>query len=155
VALTSEAIDAAGAINSNWPVRLESAEPIEITGDSARLRQVLDNLLANVRAHTPAGTRTAVTVARHGDMAVLDVADDGPGLTDTDTERVFERFYRAEQSRSRDHGGSGLGLAIVAAIINAHHGTVAAGSNPAGGATFTITLPSRRAMGADGVDDSV
>jgi two-component system OmpR family sensor kinase len=141
VSLASEAIQAAATINSNWPLRLQAAQPIEIMGDGPRLRQVLDNLLANVRAHTPQGTRATVTVERLGADAVVTVADDGPGLTDAEAKLVFERFYRADQSRSRDRGGSGLGLAIVAAIVNAHHGTVRATSNPAGGATFTITLP--------------
>lgn len=141
VSLASEAIAAAAAISTDWPVRLEAAQPVEIVGDSARLRQVLDNLLANVRAHTPPGTRSTVSVKRDGDLAVVSVADEGPGLTDADIKLVFERFYRADHSRSRDRGGSGLGLAIVAAIVNAHDGTVAANSNPAGGATFTITLP--------------
>jgi two-component system OmpR family sensor kinase len=141
VSLASEAIDAGVAIDSRWPVGLEATQPIEIIGDRARLRQVLDNLLANVRAHTPSGTFATVTVERLGTDAVVSVADSGPGLTDADAKHVFERFYRADQSRSRDSGGSGLGLAIVGAIVNAHHGTVDARSNPAGGATFTITLP--------------
>jgi two-component system OmpR family sensor kinase len=141
VALASEAIAAAAAISKDWPVRLEAAQPIEITGDSARLRQVLDNLLANVRAHTRPGTRATVSVERLGSSAVLSVADEGPGLSDAEASLVFQRFYRADQSRSRDRGGSGLGLAIVAAIVNAHHGTVRASSNRGGGATFTITLP--------------
>jgi two-component system OmpR family sensor kinase len=141
VSLASEAIAAAGAINNNWPVRLEATQPIEIIGDGARLRQVLDNLLANVRAHTPPGARATMTVELRGTEAAVSVADDGPGLTDADAELVFQRFYRADESRSRDSGGSGLGLAIVAAIVNAHHGTVRASTNPAGGATFTITLP--------------
>jgi two-component system OmpR family sensor kinase len=141
VSLAAEAVAAGAAINDNWPVRLQAAQPIEIVGDGARLRQVLDNLLANVRAHTPPGTRATVTVERLGADAVVSVVDGGPGLTDADAKLVFERFYRADQSRSRDRGGSGLGLAIVAAIVNAHHGTVSASSNPAGGATFTVTLP--------------
>jgi two-component system OmpR family sensor kinase len=141
VSLAAEAVAAGAAINDNWPVRLQAAQPIEIIGDGARLRQVLDNLLANVRAHTPPGTRATVTVERLGADAVVSVVDGGPGLTDADAKLVFERFYRADQSRSRDRGGSGLGLAIVAAIVNAHHGTVSASSNPAGGATFTVTLP--------------
>jgi two-component system OmpR family sensor kinase len=141
VSVAAEAIQAGVAINHNWPVRLQAAQPVEVIGDSARLRQVLDNLLANVRAHTPAGTQATVTVERLGDQAVVSVADDGPGLSDDEADHVFERFYRADQSRSRDRGGSGLGLAIVAAIVNAHHGSVRASRNSAAGATFTITLP--------------
>jgi two-component system, OmpR family, sensor kinase len=145
VSLAAEAVHAARTISDTRPIRLDAIEPVEVTGDATRLRQVLDNLLANVRAHTPPGTATTVTVERHGTDAVITVADNGPGLAATDAQHVFERFYRADPSRSRDHGGSGLGLAIVAAIANAHHGTVSAAPNPTGGATFTMTLPTARA----------
>jgi two-component system OmpR family sensor kinase len=141
VSLATEAIDAAVAIGTDWPVHLEAAGPIEVAGDAAKLRQVLDNLLSNVRAHTPPGTCTTVTVERIGTEAIVRVADDGPGLSETDAERVFERFYRTDSSRSRDRGGSGLGLAIVAAIVKAHDGEVRAGPDPTGGAAITITLP--------------
>jgi two-component system OmpR family sensor kinase len=80
-------------------------------------------------------------VSRDGESAVVQVADDGPGIDAADAERLFERFYRGDPSRSRDHGGSGLGLAIVAAIVSAHDGDVRAEPNPGGGARFTITLP--------------
>jgi len=140
-ALAAEAIAAAATISGDWPTQLEAAEPVEVRGDSGRLRQALDNLLGNVRAHTPSGTRTTVSVTRHGDSAVVRIADDGPGLGTADAERIFERFYRADPSRSRDHGGSGLGLAIVAAIVHAHDGDITAAPNRGGGAGFTITLP--------------
>jgi two-component system, OmpR family, sensor kinase len=141
VSLVTQAIAAAVAISNDWPIHLEATGRVEVGGDADRLRQVLDNLLANVRAHTPPGTCTTVSVERNGTEAVIRVTDDGPGLADTDAERVFERFYRTESSRSQDNGGSGLGLAIVAAIVRAHDGTVRAGPNPTGGATFTISLP--------------
>jgi two-component system OmpR family sensor kinase len=141
VALAADAVQAATAVGPQWPVTLEAAQPVELSGDAERLRQVLDNLLANVRAHTPAGTHTVVRVVPERDVALLEVSDDGPGLSDADAARVFERFYRSDPSRSRQSGGAGLGLSIVAAIVAAHGGTVAAAPRPGGGTTFTIRLP--------------
>jgi two-component system OmpR family sensor kinase len=141
VGLVAEAVSAAGAVGPDWPVRLEANHTVEVIGDAARLRQVVDNLLANVRAHTPSGTATVVRVGAREGSGVIEVSDNGPGLP-VDTEgRVFERFYRADPSRSRQNGGAGLGLAIVAAIVAAHGGTVAASTTPGGGATFTLWLP--------------
>jgi len=141
VALAAEAVDAARAMGPAWPVTLVAAQPVEVVGDRSRLRQVVDNLLANVRAHTPPGTTATVTVAKDGDHAVIAVTDNGPGMTEEQVGRAFERFYRADPSRSRLHGGAGLGLAIVAAIVETHDGTVEAVSPPGGGATFTARLP--------------
>lgn len=141
VALAAQAVDAAVAVGPAWPVRLEAARPVEVLGDAARLRQILDNLLANVRAHTPRGTSSVVRVADEHDDAVLSVVDDGPGLTPEQAARVFERFYRAEASRSRQHGGAGLGLSIVAAIAAAHGGRAEVGEGPGGGSRFTVRLP--------------
>jgi two-component system OmpR family sensor kinase len=112
-----------------------------VLGDRARLRRVLDNLLGNVRSHTPAGTAAHVRVTTGDDSAVIEVADEGPGLPTGEADNVFRRFYRADASRSRDSGGVGLGLSIVAAIALAHHGTVSAGDAPDGGAVFRVTLP--------------
>ncbi|MGO9027315.1 MAG: sensor histidine kinase [Acidimicrobiales bacterium] len=141
VELAAEARDAAEAVGPRWPVTLDAARPVEVIGDRLRLRQVIDNLLANVRAHTPPGTTTAVRVEREGDEAVLQVTDDGPGLSDEQAALAFERFYRADPSRSRDSGGSGLGLSIVTAIVSSAGGTASAGRGPQGGAEFTIRLP--------------
>jgi len=141
VEVAAEARDAALAVGPDWPVALEAAEPVDLLGDRLRLRQVLDNLLANVRAHTPPGTATVIRVAREGDQAVLTVTDDGPGLSEEQAALAFERFYRADPSRSRDSGGSGLGLSIVAAIVASAAGTATAGRGPLGGAAFTIRLP--------------
>jgi two-component system OmpR family sensor kinase len=102
---------------------------------------VLDNRLANVRAHTPPGTDAVVRVAASGAEAICEVSDNGPGLTEEHARRVFERFYRADPSRSRTSGGAGLGLSIVAAIVGAHGGTVEARPGPAGGAVFAVRLP--------------
>jgi two-component system OmpR family sensor kinase len=112
-----------------------------VLGDRERLRQIVDNLLGNVRSHTPPGAPVRVRVASVGDEAVVEVADSGPGLAEEEAARVFERFFRADESRSRASGGVGLGLSIVAAVAQAHGGTVAAHSRPGEGATFTISLP--------------
>jgi two-component system OmpR family sensor kinase len=106
-----------------------------------RLREVLDNLLANVRTHTPPGTPTTVRVRASGAEAVIEVADEGPGLDADDAARVFERFYRADPSRARDRGGSGLGLAVVAALVGAHGGRVEVDTSRGDGATFRVRLP--------------
>ncbi len=142
-ALAAEAIDAARAVDETRPLVLDVDGSVEVAGDRIRLRQILDNLLANVRAHTPPGTTARLSVAADhaGGSAVVAVADDGPGLTEEERARVFERFYRADPSRSRDAGGSGLGLAIVAAIAEAHGGKVAVGPSPASGASFEVRLP--------------
>nr|MDQ6928367.1 HAMP domain-containing histidine kinase [Actinomycetota bacterium] len=141
VAVAAQAVDAAVAVGPGWPVRLEAGRPVEVLGDAARLRQVLDNLLGNVRAHTPEGTSVAVRVSSEENGAQVAVSDDGPGMTEDEASHVFERFYRVDQSRSRQHGGAGLGLAIVAAIVKSHGGDVTASASPGAGATFTVRLP--------------
>ncbi|GLW11897.1 two-component sensor histidine kinase [Microtetraspora sp. NBRC 13810] len=115
-----------------------------VAGDELRLRQVIRNLMTNALIHTPAGTPVAVRVGATGDQAYLEVADEGPGLTPEQAERVFERFYRADTARTRalkDDGGTGLGLAIVAALVRAHGGRVTAHSAPGKGARFRVVLP--------------
>jgi two-component system OmpR family sensor kinase len=149
VGLAAEAVETATAVGPQWPTRLVARQPVEVDGDRQALRRVLDNLLANVRAHTPIGTVATVTVASAGDQAVLTVADDGPGLGDGDAAALFERFVRSDPSRARATGGAGLGLAIVAAIVAAHGGSVVAGGRDGGGAVFTVLLP-RRAATAPG-----
>jgi two-component system, OmpR family, sensor kinase len=139
-AVVGEAVDAARVVEPGRPVEL-SVEPASVTGDEARLRQVLDNLLANARTHTQAGTPVSIELRRRDGRAVLSVVDHGPGLTDEQAARVFERFYRADSSRARASGGVGLGLSIVAAVIEAHGGTAETRPTPGGGATFVITLP--------------
>lgn len=114
-----------------------------VLGDEARLRQVVTNLLANARTHTPPGTPITVAVGRADDgrHAVLEVRDAGPGMTAEQAERVFERFYRADTARSREQGGAGLGLAIVAALLEASGGQVSLQTAPGRGATFRVLLP--------------
>jgi two-component system OmpR family sensor kinase len=139
-AVVREAVDAARVVEPGRQIDL-SVEPTTLTGDAARLRQVIDNLLANARAHTPAGTPVSVELTHDDGHATLTVADHGPGLTDEQATRVFERFYRADSSRTRASGGAGLGLSIVAAVVEAHGGSAEARPTPDGGATFVITLP--------------
>ena len=135
-----EAIDAARAVDPQEPIESEIAETV-VVGDHDRLRQVVDNLLANVRAHTPAGTAAHVRVAPDGDVAVVEVADEGPGLDDEQLEHVFERFYRTDSSRARASGGVGLGLSIVDAVVRAHGGRASASSKPGAGTTVRLELP--------------
>jgi two-component system, OmpR family, sensor kinase len=141
VSLASDAVRTATAVGPDWPVRFWAAHPVEVRGDKDRLRQVLDNLLANVRAHTPPGTTATVRVDQVGENAQIEVRDTGPGMPDAEARRVFERFYRVDPARTRTSGGSGLGLSIVAAIVAAHGGTVAAASSPGSGMVVTVRLP--------------
>jgi len=135
-----EAIDAARAVDPDRPIESELDEAV-VTGDHDRLRQVVDNLLANVRAHTPAGTPARVRVSCNGATAVVEVADEGPGLDEEQLEHVFERFYRTDASRARASGGVGLGLSIVDAVVRAHGGEATASSRPGEGTTVTLQLP--------------
>lgn len=114
-------------------------------GDEARIRQVVGNLVGNALAYTPAGSplEVAVGTRRAGphEVAVLELRDHGPGIDEKDAAKIFERFYRADTSRTRETGGTGLGLAIVAAIIGSHNGTVRYQGTPGGGSTFVIEMP--------------
>jgi two-component system OmpR family sensor kinase len=143
-ALVGEAVDAARVVEPERPIEV-AIEPATVVGDRDRLRQVLDNLFGNARAHTPAGTPVSVELHRLHGRAELRIADHGPGLSEEQAARVFERFYRADGSRSRASGGTGLGLSIVAAVTEAHGGTAEARPRPGGGgATFVVTLPLAR-----------
>ena len=141
VGLAAEAIETARTVGPAWPINLVAGEPVEVSGDPGALRQVIDNLLSNVRAHTPEGTHATIRVGREHHDAVVEVADDGPGLTEEQAAMVFERFFRSDPSRSRDTGGAGLGLAIVASIARAHAGRATAAPRPGGGAVFKIVVP--------------
>ncbi|AMO62755.1 signal transduction histidine kinase [Mycolicibacterium phlei] len=123
-----------------WAMDLPD-EPVMVTGDEARLHQVLANLLANARIHTPAGTTVTTSLTETADGAVvLTVADDGPGIPAALQPEVFERFARGDSSRSRREGSTGLGLAIVAAVVRAHGGTIELHSVP-GDTRFVVRLP--------------
>jgi two-component system OmpR family sensor kinase len=121
-----------------------------VVGDEARLRQVIGNLMSNALTHTPDGTPVEVSVSSgtldpqagdHTPAAILDVTDHGPGMSQEQAHRVFERFYRADQARARTTGGSGLGLAIVRALVAAQGGVTSVRTAPGQGATFRIALP--------------
>lgn len=140
--LAREAVDAARLLDPARRLDFHASGPVPIAGDRDRLRQLLDNLLANVRAHTPAGAGAGVRIEAGADgSALVEVADEGPGLSEEQEARVFERFYRVDPSRSRDAGGSGLGLSIVQAIAEAHGGTVTVARAAGGGACFRVLLP--------------
>ncbi|HTV10507.1 MAG TPA: HAMP domain-containing sensor histidine kinase [Acidimicrobiales bacterium] len=141
VDMVVEACETARLVGPSWPVRYAARDAVEVLGDRGALRQVLDNLLANVRAHTPPGTATTVTVGRDGHQAFIEVADNGPGISQEQAKVIFERFVRLDESRSRESGGAGLGLAIAHSIVKAHGGSVHAAPAPAGGALFRVTLP--------------
>jgi two-component system, OmpR family, sensor kinase len=150
VEVATDAVRTASTVGPSWPVRLEVSGPVTVVGDEVRLRQVLDNLLANVRTHTAEGTEVTVAVREAGDGgAELEVADRGPGLGPDEAERIFERFYRADASRSRASGGTGLGLSIVTAIVAAHGGEVSAADRPGGGTVVTVRLPPAPAAPSD------
>jgi two-component system OmpR family sensor kinase len=143
--VAGDAVDAARAVDPERRLELQ-AEPVLLEGDPERLRQVIDNLLANVRSHTPPGTAARVRVGRENGSALLEVADEGPGLTEEQATHAFERFYRGDPARSHDGGSSGLGLSIVAAIAQAHGGAVElVSSGP--GATFRVVLPVEGGVG--------
>jgi two-component system, OmpR family, sensor kinase len=138
--VVGEAIDAARVVDHERPIEV-SAEPVTVLGDRDRLRQMIDNLFANVRAHTPPGTPVSVGLHRVEGSAELTVSDTGPGLSEEQAAQVFERFHRVDSSRSRASGGVGLGLSIVDAVARAHGGTAEARPTPGGGATFVVLLP--------------
>ena len=138
--IVSEAVDTARAMEPGRRIEIDT-KPIEVLGDRQRLRQVVDNLLNNTRAHTPPDATVHVSVGRRNGNAVVRVSDEGPGLTEEQRDRVFERFYRADPSRARTRGGAGLGLAIVSAVTKAHGGDVSVDSEPGEGSTFEISLP--------------
>jgi len=144
--VVGEAVETAQAVDPERAIALH-AERATVLGDRVRLRQIVDNLLANVRAHTPAGTPASVSVRRKNGSAEIAVTDAGPGLDEEHLEHLFERFYRADASRSRASGGVGLGLAIVAAVAEAHGGTASASSRPGEGTTVAIALPLARDAG--------
>lgn len=167
VAIATDAVTDARAADPDRPIELQTPRlgSVRVIGDEARLRQLVANLLANTRHHTPAGTPVVVSTWIEpgaanagggagastgggnpgGDRAVLSVADRGPGIAPEHAARVFERFYRADSARSRrtlgEAAGTGLGLSIVAAIAESHGGSVAVSSAPGRGATFRVEVP--------------
>ncbi len=147
VSCCTEVISTATTVKPQWPVTFEASESLEVMGNSTQLHRVIENLLANVRAHTPEGTSMMIRVASDGDAAVITVADDGPGMSDETIEHAFDRFYRSDPGRDRGQGGSGLGLSIVAAMVAAHDGTVTLSRSVPTGTTVTIRFPLAKELG--------
>jgi two-component system OmpR family sensor kinase len=151
LALASDAVHNARAVDTARrpdgpprPIDIEirsGAGTLEISGDETRLRQVLANLLNNALIHTPHDAAVTVRLTPAREEALIEVADTGPGLPPDQAERIFERFYRTDSSRSRDSGGTGLGLSIVQALVDAHGGRVEVTSAVGEGTTFAVHLP--------------
>jgi len=137
-----EVVASAGAAGPVHPITVVMPNELYTLGDSDRIYQVFSNLLANARIHTPAGTAITVTARDEEDGAYITVADSGPGLSEENQNRIFERFFRADPSRQRNSSeGSGLGLSIVDAVMQAHGGEVRVESMPGAGAVFTLFFP--------------
>jgi two-component system, OmpR family, sensor kinase len=171
--LAADAVQDARILAPDRPIDLQVAPGAAflVEGDEARLRQVIGNLVNNALTHTPPGTPVRVKIApgtlvrppgpaggrgsagAAGPAVVLDVEDDGPGMTAEQAQRVFERFYRADQARNRASGGTGLGLAIVHGLVTAHGGTVTVATAPGRGAGFQVKLPLSPDAQVDEFDD--
>jgi two-component system OmpR family sensor kinase len=139
--ITLAAVDAARTLEPKRTLNTRISGVVTTRGDAARLRQVIDNLLANVRTHTPTEAACQIALTAEHDEAVLTIADTGPGVSHQHLTRLGNRFYRVDNARSRTRGGSGLGLAIITAIVHAHHGTITYTDNQPHGLTVTIRLP--------------
>jgi two-component system OmpR family sensor kinase len=142
VALAGEVVDDARVVTVDRAITLTGVAEAVIDGDGPRIQQVLRNLVGNAVHHTPPGTPVTVTVSSSDGEVAITVRDEGDGIAPEHLPHVFERFYRADPSRSRDtRGSSGLGLAIVEAIVTAHSGTAAVTSAPGEGTTVWVTFP--------------
>jgi two-component system, OmpR family, sensor kinase len=144
LALVSDAVHDAQAIDPKRTITMEVLDgpgTPEVLGDEPRLRQVLSNLVVNALQHTPSSADVVIRVGTAGDDAVLEVRDWGPGMSQEDASRVFERFYRTDSSRARASGGTGLGLSIVNSLVHAHGGVVTVTTAPGEGCCFRVTLP--------------
>jgi two-component system OmpR family sensor kinase len=146
LALATDAVSEARIADPDHPVTVvvpdagDDSPPV-VRGDLAKLRQVVGNLLGNAFQHTPPGTAVTVSVGTEAGNAILEVADEGPGLRPEDAARIFERFYRVDAARNRASGGTGLGLSIVDSIVTAHGGRVTVRAAPGEGARFRVSLP--------------
>jgi two-component system OmpR family sensor kinase len=140
--VVGDAVDAARVVEPGRAIDLDlPVDRVTLHGDGGRLRQVIDNLLANVREHTGPDAPVHVTLTSDGDAATLVVQDAGPGMTQEEAERAFERFWQGEQTIEHPRHGTGLGLAIVHDLVRTHGGSVSLDTAPGAGATFTIVLP--------------
>lgn len=139
--IARDAVADAHAVAPLRSITLDAPASVVISGDDTRLRQAVGNLVRNAVVHTPPQSPIEVALSTRDGVATVAVVDHGPGLKPDDAGRVFEAFYRADASRSRDSGGAGLGLSIVAAVVDAHGGKVKVSETPGGGATFQVELP--------------
>jgi two-component system OmpR family sensor kinase len=140
--LAADAVHDFGALHQTRVLTLTTEQdPVVVHADEARTRQVIGNLLSNATRHTPDGTAVRVAVVTEDAQAHLSVADEGPGMTADQAARAFERFYRADPSRTRASGGAGLGLSIVAALVSAHGGRAEVTTGPGQGCVFHVWLP--------------
>ncbi|MFF1830151.1 ATP-binding protein [Paenarthrobacter sp. NPDC058040] len=148
--LANDAVVDTRAASGDRTIRLvgldgSSPGPAPVQGDEAKLRQVIGNLVGNALRYTPEGSpielAVGVRTAPEGSCSAIEIRDHGPGIPQEETNKIFERFYRADTSRTRETGGSGLGLAIVAAIVGSHGGTVRVKETDGGGATLVVSLP--------------
>ena len=140
--LIEESVASALAAGPDHPIEVDVPADLYVLGDTKRIHQALGNLLANARTHTPSGTLIKVSAATNEIETTIAVKDSGPGLSESDQIRIFERFFRVDPSRARHAGeGSGLGLSIVDAVMKAHSGTVSVDSEIGKGSTFTLHFP--------------
>jgi two-component system OmpR family sensor kinase len=151
--IAAEAVQVARSLPRGHTLTLlASPDPVIVSADSGRLRQIIDNLISNAFQHTPAGTTVTITVDVIPGHGQLLVTDNGPGMTTEQASRVFERFYRTDHARSRARGGTGLGLSIAAALVDAHRGTITVDTRPGHGAAFRVRLPLATASSASAED---
>ena len=140
--VVTESVESARAAGPEHPISIDLPDEAFVLGDAGKIYQVVANLLANARIHTPIGTPIAVSVKSDDAGTTISITDSGPGLSQADQDRIFERFYRADPSRNRSNEeGSGLGLSIVDAVMQAHGGKVTVTSKLGEGATFTVFFP--------------
>ena len=143
--IIEEAVASASAAGPDHVITVEIPKESFVLGDSDRIYQVIANLLANARVHTPPGTAIHVLAREEDDGVYISISDNGPGLSEEDQKRIFERFFRADPSRARtSQEGSGLGLSIVDSVMQAHGGKVGVTSKPGQGATFTLFFPTSK-----------
>jgi two-component system, OmpR family, sensor kinase len=140
-AVAAAAVADAQAVDPNRTYDLGAVGPHVVLGDRDRLHQTIANLLSNVRRHTPAGSVALLSISESDGHVEIAVSDDGPGVSPEHETRLFDRFWRADPSRSRATGGAGLGLAIVASIVEAHHGSLSARRADTGGLRVTLRVP--------------
>ena len=139
--IAARAVQAARIVHADRPIALLADDPVIVYADEERLRQVIDNLIANAMQHTPPRSPVTVSVTSTTAIGEITVADNGPGMTAEQAARAFERFYRTDDARTRARGGTGLGLAIAASLAAAHGGDITVDTQPGQGAAFHVRLP--------------